>query len=66
MADERRDEPGNEDAYTILTRMLADADRLCMTTDPLLTGQAAQLRGRIAAMVAVAVPPAALLAEARS
>ncbi|QEL27388.1 hypothetical protein FQV39_32820 (plasmid) [Bosea sp. F3-2] len=66
MGDERRRESCNEDAYAILTRMLADAERLCATQDPLLTGQAAQLRGRIAAMVVVATPPSLLLAEARS
>lgn len=66
MGDERRHESCNEDVHAILTRMLADAERLCATQDSLLTGQAAQLRGRIAAMVAVATPPALLLAEAHS
>lgn len=66
MGDERRRESCNEDAYAILTRMLADAEQLCATQDPLLTGQAAQLRGRIAAMVAVATPPSPLLSEVGS
>lgn len=55
----------NEDEHAILTRMLGDAERLCTTQDPLLSGQAAQLRGRIAAMLTVTTPPASLLAERR-
>jgi hypothetical protein len=48
-----------------LLRMLADAERLCATTDPLLCGQAAHLRGRIAAMVEITTPPS-MQAGARS
>jgi hypothetical protein len=66
MGDERRRESCTEDAHAILTRMLADAERLCATQDPLLTGQAAQLRGRIAAMLGIATPPSLLLAETHS
>jgi hypothetical protein len=65
MREERRDSD-HDDAAAILNRMLADAERLCRLTDPLLAGQAAQLRGRIAALVDIASPPAALLAAARS
>lgn len=65
MGDQRRRESCNESAYVILVRMLADAERLCAMQDPLLTGQAAQLRGRIGALVTVATPPSLLLAEAR-
>lgn len=63
MGEKPRHESCHEDAHAILTRMLGDAERLCATQDPLLTGQAAQLRGRIAAMLAVTTPPASLLAE---
>lgn len=66
MGEDRRHESRPEDEHAILIRMLADAERLCSTTDPLLCGQAAQLRGRIAAMIEITLPPAALLAEARS
>ncbi|MGO4677332.1 hypothetical protein AB4Z40_31005 [Bosea sp. 2YAB26] len=66
MGDEHRHESHPEDEHAILIRMRADAERLCRTTDPLLCGQASQLRGRIAAMLEIATPPAALLAEVRS
>lgn len=39
------------DEAAILRRMLADADRLCASPDPLVAGQCVQLRGRIAALV---------------
>lgn len=66
MGDERRHEGRREDDHAILIRMHADAQRLCRTNDPLLCGQAAQLCGRIAAMLEIATPPAVLLAEVRS
>jgi hypothetical protein len=66
MGDESRHESRPGDEHAILIRMFADAERLCRTTDPLLCGQAAQLRGRIAAMIEIATPPAELIAEARS
>jgi hypothetical protein len=66
MGDDRRRTSGTEDEHVILARMLADAERLCRTSDPLLVGQAAQLRGRIAALVEIATPSDARHDEVRS
>jgi hypothetical protein len=43
--------------YATLSRMLADAETLCGTHDALLAGQYRHLRGRIAALLALALPP---------
>ncbi|AMJ61491.1 hypothetical protein [Bosea sp. PAMC 26642] len=64
MSDDRRHESRSDDEHAILIRMLADAERLCRTDDPLLCGQAAQLRGRIAAMVEITEPPATRISGA--
>lgn len=53
MGDDHRHEPSTEDDHAVLMRMLADSDRLCRTSDALLSGQAAQLRGRIRAMLEI-------------
>ena len=37
--------------YIVLTRMLADADRLCQTDDAFMIGQYRHLRGRVAALI---------------
>jgi len=70
MGDDHRRNTGREAAsledHALLRRMLADADRLCASPDALLCGQAAQLRGRIAAMIEITAPPGALIDEARS
>lgn len=42
--------------YATLSRMLADANTLCHTQDALMAGQYRFLRGRIAALLAVATP----------
>lgn len=57
MRDDDRRMGGEDVEHAILIRMLADAERLCETVDPLLSGQAAHLRGRIAAMVEITSPP---------
>jgi DnaJ-domain-containing protein 1 len=43
--------------YATLSRMLADAETLCATNDALLAGQYRHLRGRIAALLALTLPP---------
>jgi hypothetical protein len=65
MRDDDRGMAGSDAEHAILVRMLADAERLCGTVDPLLSGQAAHLRGRIAAMVEITTPPS-VQAGARS
>jgi len=40
----------------ILSRMLAEADELCDTSDALLAGQYRYLRGRIAALLDLTMP----------
>lgn len=42
--------------YQILSRMLADAEDLCESRDPLLAGQFKHLRGRIAALLELTMP----------
>ena len=42
--------------YATLSRMLADAETLCATDDALLAGQYRHLRGRIAALLELALP----------
>lgn len=42
--------------YATLSRMLADAETLCGTHDALLAGQYRHLRGRIAALLELALP----------
>ncbi|MDO8878228.1 MAG: hypothetical protein Q8M24_17180 [Pseudolabrys sp.] len=42
--------------HATLSRMLADADTLCGTQDALMAGQYRFLRGRIAALLALATP----------
>jgi len=57
-----RNAPDTADAigrdYATLSRMLADADTLCGTNDALLAGQYRHLRGRIAALLELALPAA--------
>ena len=66
MGENCRRETSSEDEHVILMRLLADSDRLCRTTDPLLSGQAAQLRGRILAMIEVAGSEPSRQPEARA
>jgi hypothetical protein len=42
--------------HQILSRMLADAEDLCQSRDPLLAGQYRHLRGRIAALLELTTP----------
>jgi hypothetical protein len=45
-----------EREHMVLTRMMADADRLCQTDDPFMLGQYRHLRGRVAALVEMTRP----------
>lgn len=42
--------------YRILTRMLADSEDLCRSSDALLAGQYRYLRGRIVALMELTMP----------
>lgn len=42
--------------HRILSRMLADADVLCASSDALLVGQYRHLRGRIVALLDITIP----------
>jgi len=46
-----------EQEHIVLTRILAEADRLCRTEDPFMLGQYRHLRGRVAALVEMTRPP---------
>ena len=46
-----------EQEYIVLTRILAEADRLCRTEDPFMLGQYRHLRGRVEALVEMTRPP---------
>lgn len=49
-----------EREHVVLTRMMADADRLCQTDDPFMLGQYRHLRGRVAALVEMTRPTQAV------
>jgi len=53
-AEDAADRSGRD--HRILSRMLADADELCGSGDALLVGQYRHLRGRIAALIDIAMP----------
>ena len=51
-----RQHDSDDAVLPILQRMSEDAERLCAINDTMLDGQAVQLRGRIAAMIAIHRP----------